>query len=226
MTGVLNSHQIDCLVEPLNREFVRQRNQGGSNVSYIEGWHAINEANRLFGFGNWMRETISMDCVSSDNGKCTYIAKVRITVQTEEANGFKQIVREGTGAGHGKFKNAGDNHESATKEAETDAMNRALMTFGNPFGLALYDKEQRQVVNVPKPAKKIKMNDTNKRWCAEMIKTCNETEWDRKSFDSWKTEIRDQFKTIKSQNPEDAQELQDYILEKDSKISEENHEQS
>ena len=35
MTGVLNSHQIDCLVEPLNREFVRQRNQGGSNVSYI-----------------------------------------------------------------------------------------------------------------------------------------------------------------------------------------------
>jgi hypothetical protein len=31
-------------------------------------------------------------------------------------------------------------------------MKRALMTFGNPFGLALYDKEQRQVVEVqPEP---------------------------------------------------------------------------
>jgi len=36
-------------------------------------------------------------------------------------------------------------HEPAIKEAETDAMKRALMTFGNPFGLALYDKQQRQV---------------------------------------------------------------------------------
>ena len=38
-------------------------------------------------------------------------------------------------------------HESALKEAETDAMKRALMTFGNPFGLALYDKQQRQVTS-------------------------------------------------------------------------------
>jgi len=35
--------------------------------------------------------------------------------------------------------------ESAAKEAETDAMKRALMTFGNPFGLALYDKSKAHV---------------------------------------------------------------------------------
>jgi hypothetical protein len=34
-------------------------------------------------------------------------------------------------------------------EAETDAMKRALVTFGNPFGLALYDKSQRQVSGAP-----------------------------------------------------------------------------
>src|SRR5262249_13193550 len=33
------------------------------------------------------------------------------------------------------------------KEAETDAMKRALMTFGNPFGLALYDKDQTNVAD-------------------------------------------------------------------------------
>jgi hypothetical protein len=36
----------------------------------------------------------------------------------------------------------GDAHESALKEAETDATKRALTTFGNLFGLALYDKDQ------------------------------------------------------------------------------------
>ena len=50
------------------------------------------------------------------------------------------------GAGHGIDLDLGQAHESALKEAETDAMKRALMTFGNPFGLALYDKAQRQVM--------------------------------------------------------------------------------
>lgn len=33
----------------------------------------------------------------------------------------------------------------ACKEAETDATKRALATFGNPIGFALYDKERRGV---------------------------------------------------------------------------------
>ena len=45
------------------------------------------------------------------------------------------------------MKDIRDAHEGAIKEAETDAMKRALMTFGNPFGLALYDKAQVNVVD-------------------------------------------------------------------------------
>jgi hypothetical protein len=56
-----------------------------------------------------------------------------------------EICREGCGSGHGTGPNPGEAHESAIKEAETDAMKRALTTFGNPFGLALYDKEQLNV---------------------------------------------------------------------------------
>ena len=41
----------------------------------------------------------------------------------------------------------GQAHESAIKEAKSDSMKRALMTFGNPFGLALYDKQQREVTS-------------------------------------------------------------------------------
>jgi hypothetical protein len=67
---------------------------------------------------------------------------VRITVG--EGTGAP-LIREGCGAGHGIDTDLGQAHESALKEAETDAMKRALMTFGNAFGLALYDKQQREV---------------------------------------------------------------------------------
>jgi hypothetical protein len=121
-------------------------------VSYLEGWQVIAEANRIFGFDGWQRQTIAVRCVAQAErliGRdqkpgwgVTYTARVRVTVT---AGGLIPLVREGSGAGHGIDVDLGQAHESALKEAETDAMKRALMTFGNPFGLALYDKAQRQV---------------------------------------------------------------------------------
>jgi DNA recombination protein Rad52 len=143
--------QIKQLSAPLDRSHVKQRQQGGSKVSYVEGWHAINEANRILGFDAWSRETLSLRCVSERErtiGQAqkagwgvTYSCTVRITVSL----GNSSIVRDGSGAGHGIDVDLGQAHESALKEAETDAMKRALMTLGNPFGLALYDKEQKEV---------------------------------------------------------------------------------
>jgi hypothetical protein len=48
----------------------------------------------------------------------------------------------------GKAPTPAQAHDLALKGAETDATKRALATFGNPFGLALYDREQ---VGVRKP---------------------------------------------------------------------------
>jgi hypothetical protein len=59
------------------------------------------------------------------------------------------IVREGCGFGSGIDRDVDQAHESAIKEAESDAMKRALMTFGNAFGLALYDKSQSNVADGP-----------------------------------------------------------------------------
>ncbi|MCR9130756.1 MAG: RAD52 family DNA repair protein [Alphaproteobacteria bacterium] len=69
--------------------------------------------------------------------RASSIARVRVTAHS--------VVREGCGSGHGIGVDLGEAHESAIKEAETDAMKRALMTFGNPFGLALYDKSRANV---------------------------------------------------------------------------------
>jgi DNA recombination protein Rad52 len=144
--------QLAALAAPLDRAKVRQREQGRSRVSYLEGWQVIAEANRIFGFDGWQRQTIAVRCVAQAERTIgrdqkhgwgvTYTARVRITVT---AGGVTPLVREGTGAGHGIDADLGQAHESAIKEAETDAMKRALMTFGNPFGLALYDKQQREV---------------------------------------------------------------------------------
>jgi hypothetical protein len=151
--------QIAALGAPLNRANVKQREQSGQKLSYIEGWVVIAEANRIFGFDSWERETVTLKCVSQVErpvGKqqrpgwgVTYSARVRITVT---AGGRPPITREGSGAGHGIDVDLGQAHESALKEAETDAMKRALMTFGNQFGLALYDKQQRDVEGDAPPA--------------------------------------------------------------------------
>jgi len=157
MTCTFSAEQIQSLSAPLDRGKVKQREQGRAKVSYLEGWQVIAEANRIFGFDGWQRETVALQCVSQaerrigrepikpsdppqrDGWGVTYTARVRVVVG--------EIVREGSGAGHGIDLDLGQAHESALKEAETDAMKRALMTFGNPFGLALYDKQQREVTS-------------------------------------------------------------------------------
>lgn len=137
--------QKKALGEKLDPRNVSDRTQAGRKLSYIEGWHAIAEANRIFGFDAWTRETLDIRMVAERERQVgqgqgwgvSYTARVRVTVG--------DVVREGIGAGHGIDRDLGLAHESAIKEAETDAMKRALMTFGNPFGLALYDKSQANV---------------------------------------------------------------------------------
>ena len=126
--------QTEQLNQPINPKVVSYREKGNIQLAYLESWYVINEANRIFGFDGWQSETVQLDCVQSDDFCVTYIAKVRVTIG--------DVIREGVGAGHGKGErvNLGDKHESAVKEAESDARKRALMQFGSQFGLSLYDR--------------------------------------------------------------------------------------
>jgi len=151
----LNTEQKSYLAAPLSRAHVKSRSQAGRQLSYIESWHAIAEANRIFDFDGWSSETVDIKCVHEGEREIgqqkragwavSYTAKVRVTVAG--------VVREGIGAGHGIDVDKGLAHESAIKEAESDARKRCLMTFGNPFGLALYDKTQSEAVDEPKTPK-------------------------------------------------------------------------
>ena len=139
-----SAKQLQALRRNLDGRQIRTREANGRELSYIEGWFAISEANRIFGFDGWSRETVESRCVLARENRGTffavYVAKVRITVQADGAT----VVREGHGSGEGRGTSPGEVHDIALKAAETDATKRALATFGKPFGLELY-RQSRHV---------------------------------------------------------------------------------
>ena len=129
---------FEKLNQPLDESAIKHREQGGRTFSYIEGWYAIDQANRIFGYDGWSRETLSLEQVAQmerGNGfAVTYVARVRI-----HALG---VYRDGTGAATNYSTNLAEAIEQAAKSAETDATKRALSTFGPQFGLHLYKGEE------------------------------------------------------------------------------------
>ena len=201
--------QLDHLTNTLDPSVVAERTQSGRSFSYVEAWHAIAEANRIFGFDAWDRETTDTRCVQERErtiGKApnekqgwgvSYVCKVRVTVR---ASGTV-VTREGTGAGHGIDQDLGQAHESAVKEAESDAMKRALMQFGNPFGLALYDKSRASVA-VPRETK------ANSRGMYEALQAAMRSKNSDVELIEWAKANADEIRTL----PKDwADELKDEL---------------
>lgn len=148
------SKQRAELRRELDRRYVRTREVAGRELSFIGGWYAVSEANRIFGSDRWWRETVEAKCVLNRENRgqfsAVYIAKVRITVNA----GGMTIVREGHGTGEGRGASPGEVHDTALKSAETDATKRALATFGNPFGLSLYEYGKSPLKDQPPPESK------------------------------------------------------------------------
>ena len=115
-----SAKQVQALKRNLESRRIHTREAHGRELHYIEGWYALSEANRIFGFDGWDRETLEPRCVLARESRGTflaiYIAKVRISVH---ANG-ETIIREGHGTGEGRGTSPGDVHDIALKAAETD----------------------------------------------------------------------------------------------------------
>ena len=55
--------QLRQLRAPIRPEVVKQREVEGKVLHYLEGWHIVSEANRIFGYDGWDRETLQSQCV-------------------------------------------------------------------------------------------------------------------------------------------------------------------
>ena len=78
--------QVKRLEGKLDAKYVRTRRAHDITLAYVEGWHVIAEANRIFGYDAWDRHTLSTRCVWSDatnhHFAAAYTAKVRIAVRS------------------------------------------------------------------------------------------------------------------------------------------------
>jgi DNA repair and recombination protein RAD52 len=162
MSERFSTETVGKLLEPLDPSVVKSIKRGGRNASYITGYQAISEANRLFGFGGWDSTVVDLACVvqpppgetnyrgdGRDGYLVAYTARVRVSV-THADEGVVGQMHEDVGYGEGiEYHNLGQAHEGAVKEAVTDALKRALRHWGNAFGLSLYDKDQRPAAPNP-----------------------------------------------------------------------------
>jgi DNA recombination protein Rad52 len=142
--------QIAALNAHLDPMRIRTRVDNGAKLSYILGSDAIATANRIFGFDGWSNDIINLSECNRDlleiptkygpkmQWRVGYICTVKVTVL---ATGVTRV-DTGYGSGFGKPEAVGTAIEGAIKEAVTDALKRALRTFGDQFGLSLYDPSQ------------------------------------------------------------------------------------
>ena len=142
---MFSDKQIEVLNQELASTRIKTRQKGNISLSYIEGHSVIDTANQVFGFGNWDYSISKLDSVSSEinqnqNHIVCYKATVQILVHNDTHT--QGVSREDVGFGSGIAKTLADAHEGGAKEAVTDAIKRAMRSFGNQFGNSLYSKDK------------------------------------------------------------------------------------
>ncbi len=143
--------QMQVLKYDIEPSRIKSRIKGNINLSYLEGFDLIETANKIFGHGNWSYTITSLDQVSQETNSnqnivICYKAVVKFTVYSLDHT--KHITKEDVGFGTGIAKMLADSHEGGAKEAVTDAIKRAMRSFGNQFGNSLYDKSRNHKTQV------------------------------------------------------------------------------
>jgi DNA recombination protein Rad52 len=143
---------------PVPREMVQMRDGGGGRqLAYLAGWYVIDRLNKVLGIGNWaysgdaslVESGSVVDKYGKEKYSVHYIAKVRLVCTL----GDKTTEFTDYGYGDGLDpQSRGKAHELAVKEAMTDGLKRCAKNLGMSMGLALYDKDQENVVDTPQAA--------------------------------------------------------------------------
>lgn len=165
---MFTAEQIAELDKDLLPIFVAERKgASGTTLKYIAGHTAIDQADRIFGYGQWGYEVLSCDMktipdpLTGEIIGVTYEATVKLTVegcipvtdvgqQAVSAWNVQDVIMTRRGK-DGDMSDPitpyerqlacriiTDSHEVARKGAATDAAKRCLRTFGSQFGNGLY----------------------------------------------------------------------------------------
>lgn len=135
------SHKFDA---PIPATALKQREESGRTLTYIDGYYAISVANKLIGHNAWAYRVFELTQVQCElketkKGQRWFVAYTALCEVVASIDG-QTVTRQDVGYGSGIDADLGRAHESAAKEAATDALKRALRSLGEAFGLQLYDK--------------------------------------------------------------------------------------
>lgn len=166
MSDVFDEAQLAELRKPLDPKLTKERDgAGGKKLKYIEGHTAIATANRIFGHGNWgydllycKMETL-LDPLTGEAVGVAYKAAVRLQVrdciavtdvgsQPVASWNVNEVIMSRRKKGDDSpikdwevaaaRRTITESHEQAEKGAVTDAVKRALRTYGSQFANDLY----------------------------------------------------------------------------------------
>lgn len=129
--------QLEQLEAKLDDARVHIRRKQGVELRYLEGHDVIDTANAVFGYHAW-----SYMVTRLEQSAGVWLATIVLTVTSPDGD---KVTREDVGVGipavaRDQGEASPDAQETAIKGAVTDALKRALRTFGTTFGNSLYDK--------------------------------------------------------------------------------------
>ena len=142
----LTPEQTAGLAKPLMRSAVKQRQGGGGKrLNYLEAWFVKQTANDIFGYDGWgyvvdeirfLGSEVFKSSTGKEGTRVGYIAHVTLTCAG--------VSKGDVGYGDAIEYNGSHitPHELAAKEAVSDALKRCWTSFGDRFGLVLYDKDR------------------------------------------------------------------------------------
>ncbi|ORY48045.1 recombination protein Rad52 [Rhizoclosmatium globosum] len=139
------AHISSTLRKAVGPEYLSQRaGPGGSKLVYISGSRVISLANEIFGFDGWSHSIVSTEIDFVDTSRDGTSVSLGISTVV------RVTLRDGTShedVGYGSIENArskGAAFDKAKKESVTDAIKRALRSFGNVMGNCTYNNELAQ----------------------------------------------------------------------------------
>ncbi|MEW9521829.1 Rad52/Rad22 family DNA repair protein [Streptomyces tubercidicus] len=141
----------------LHNGITSNRVQNLRGMSHLEAWDVRRQLIRIFGFGGFRVETLSLDLVHEDSGlrrkknkqgeeygapymawTLVYRAQVRLTILTPDGREITHF-EDGAAGDAINQPSVGDAHDLAMKTALSQALKRCAVNLGDQFGLSLYN---------------------------------------------------------------------------------------
>lgn len=153
MASKLTVQQYNWLLRGVQEQRVGRNPKG---FAHMEAWDIRRTLTRIFGFGGFDEEILSVDLVSqieipgadaTKRSRWSVVYRVTMRLTLRYTDGSTMAVYENGACGDSTNQpSLGDCHDNAFKTALSQALKRCAINLGDQFGLSLYNDESRDPV--------------------------------------------------------------------------------